>query len=198
LGINPFNQPDVQLAKDLAKKVMSEQKTKKATGTSAETDANPVSVGGNELSGALQNWIAQARLGDYISLQAYLPPTREVTAALQELRQILRGKSRLATTMGYGPRFLHSTGQLHKGGPNTGLFLQLLDEPAADLDVPETSYSFAALIRAQAQGDFQALKQRGRRVVRLQLGGNIQNGLTQLLQAARTLKSELASGQSAA
>jgi transaldolase / glucose-6-phosphate isomerase len=76
--------------------------------------------------------------------------------------------------------------------------LQLLDEPTADLDVPETSYSFGALIRAQAQGDFQALKQRGRRVVRLQLGGNIQNGLTQLLQAARTLKSELASGQSAA
>ena len=198
LGINPFNQPDVQLAKDLAKKVMSEQKTKKATSTSAETDGSPVSVGGNELSGALQNWIAQARLGDYISLQAYLPPTREVTAALQDLRQILRGKSRLATTMGYGPRFLHSTGQLHKGGPNTGLFLQLLDEPTADLDVPETSYSFGALIRAQAQGDFQALKQRGRRVVRLQLGGNIQNGLTQLLQAARTLKSELASGQSAA
>ena len=90
-----------------------------------------------------------------------------------------------ATTLGFGPRFLHSTGQLHKGGPNTGVFLQIVDEPSEPLPVPETNYSFAQLIRAQAEGDHQALKQRGRRVLRIQLGPDTAAGLRQLEEAFR-------------
>ena len=111
---------------------------------------------------------------------------------------LLRQKTRLATTAGYGPRFLHSTGQLHKGGPNTGLFLQLVDQPGADVPVPETNYTFGQLIKAQAQGDWQALTQRGRRVIRVQLGSDAEGSLRQLLETARELRSDLPSGHRAA
>jgi transaldolase/glucose-6-phosphate isomerase len=131
-------------------------------------------------------------------LHAYLEPTPASDAALEQLRVLLRGKSRLATTAGYGPRFLHSTGQLHKGGPNTGLFLQLVDQAGADAAVPETNYTFGQLIRAQAQGDWQALTQRGRRVIRVQLGADAKSGLAQLLETAEELQSELAAGHRAA
>ncbi len=151
-----------------------------------------------QLLSALQQWLNQAQAGNYISLQAYVEPTAAADQALQQLRVLLRERSHLATTSGYGPRFLHSTGQLHKGGPNTGLFLQLVDQPAADVAVPETSYTFGQLIRAQAQGDWQALTQRGRRVVRVQLGADAQAGLAQLLEVARGLRSELNSGHRAA
>ena len=117
--------------------------------------------------------------GDYISLQAYLNPTPDTSSTLQKIRAKLRDRTKAATTVGFGPRFLHSTGQLHKGGPNTGVFLQIVDEPAEPLPVPETNYSFAQLIRAQAEGDYQALKQRGRRVLRVQLGRDTA-GLRQL------------------
>ncbi len=115
-----------------------------------------------------------------MALQAYLAPAVETTAALQEMRLGLRRRLRLATTLGYGPRFLHSTGQLHKGGPNTGLFLQLVDDPAPDLAVPETDYSFGKLIAAQAVGDYQALSTRQRRVLRVHLGSDTAWGLKQL------------------
>ena len=191
IGIQPFNQPDVQLAKDLAKKAMEG----KAGGQQApEVPA----AQRQQLQSALQEWLGRAQAGNYISLQAYLEPTSETDAALEQLRVLLREKSRLATTAGYGPRFLHSTGQLHKGGPNTGLFLQLVDQPATDVAVPETNYTFGQLIRAQAQGDWQALTQRGRRVVRVQLGSKAPSGLAQLLEVARELRSELNSGHRAA
>jgi transaldolase/glucose-6-phosphate isomerase len=186
LGINPFDQPDVQLAKDLAKKAMAGGSSKSASAVQ-ETLAAQAS----ELQNALQAWIGQANLGDYFCLQAYLQPTDEVDAALQQLRTLLRSKTRLASTAGYGPRFLHSTGQLHKGGSNTGLFLQMVDQPSEEVAVPETNYTFGQLIRAQALGDLEALKQRGRRVLRVQLGADVQGGLKRLLEGARRLKSEL-------
>lgn len=96
---------------------------------------------------------------------------------LQDIRFELLKRTRSATTLGYGPRFLHSTGQLHKGGPNKGLFLQFVDEPPADLPVPETDYNFKVLIRAQALGDFRALMERGRRVLRINLKSGVQEGL---------------------
>jgi hypothetical protein len=102
---------------------------------------------------------------------------------LRALQAGLHAKTRLAVTLGYGPRFLHSTGQLHKGGPDRCRFLQLVDEPAADLAVPETAYTFGQLIRAQADGDRQALEQRGRTVVRVQLGREDAEGLRRVLQA---------------
>ena len=191
LGIHPFNQPDVQLAKDLAKKAMEG----KAGGQQAPEVA---AAQRGQLQKALQEWLGQAEPGNYICLQAYLEPTAAADAALEQLRVLLREKTRLATTAGYGPRFLHSTGQLHKGGPNSGLFLQLVDQPGGDAAVPETNYTFGQLIRAQAQGDWQALTQRGRRVIRVQLGSEAQAGLAQLLEAARELHSDLAPGHRAA
>lgn len=179
LGIQPFNQPDVQLAKELAKKAMA------AAGgqTQASAGANLVRADNkSELTGAASEWLSSLKLGDYISLQAYLNPTPDTWSALQQIRTRLRDHTKAATTLGFGPRFLHSTGQLHKGGPNTGVFLQIVDEPAEQLPVPETNYSFAQLIRAQAEGDYQALKQRGRRVLRVQLGRDTATGLRQLAE----------------
>lgn len=134
---------------------------------------------------ALNAWLATAQAGDYVALQAYLAPTPEVTAALQKIRVALQRRLRLATTLGFGPRFLHSTGQLHKGGPNTGLFLQLTDDPREALPVPETDYTFAALIRAQALGDLQALVQRGRRVLSMHLGTETLRSLEHIAEALR-------------
>ncbi|MGB2844122.1 MAG: hypothetical protein WBC02_04635, partial [Candidatus Aminicenantaceae bacterium] len=178
LGIHPFNQPDVQLAKDLAQKAME-----KGQEPEGESDG-PVETFSVEepevLTGALKNWIVQAQSGDYIALQAYLSPNVNTTRALQRIRFELLKHTKLATTLGYGPRFLHSTGQLHKGGPNIGLFLQLVDEPSVDLSIPETDYSFNTLIEAQALGDYQALKQRDRRVLRVNLKSDVSGGLDRL------------------
>ncbi len=181
LGIQPFNQPDVQLAKDLARKAMAE-----GTGKLAPEGSEPVRVSNeSELKKVFDAWLRQAKAGNYLALQAYLEPRKETTAALESIRLALRDRSKLATTVGYGPRFLHSTGQMHKGGPNTGLFLQLVDDAAPDLDVPETDFSFGALIRAQALGDWQALTQRGRRVLRVHLGSDVTAGLKRLESIAR-------------
>jgi len=183
IGIHPFNQSDVQLAKDFTKKAMEKEgKGEEQNQSKVET----LSIDEPEvLAEALKNWLDQAKPGDYVALQAYLSPTSETTAALQNLRLELLKRTRLATTMGYGPRFLHSTGQLHKGGPNTGLFLQIVDEPKIDLPIPETDYSFNSLIKAQALGDYLALKQRERRVLRVNLKTDIRRGfeiLEDLLQ----------------
>jgi transaldolase/glucose-6-phosphate isomerase len=99
---------------------------------------------------------------------------------LQAIRELIRDKRGVATTLGYGPRFLHSTGQLHKGGPASGVFLHLTAEPASELAIPGESYTFATLERAQAQGDFEVLGERGRRVLRVHLGRNVEGGLAAL------------------
>ncbi|NQT79099.1 MAG: hypothetical protein HQ555_01740 [Candidatus Aminicenantes bacterium] len=178
LGIHPFNQPDVQLAKDLAHKAM--EKRQEPEGESIDP-VETFSVEEPEvLTGALKNWVAQAQSGNYIALHAYISPNVSTTRALQRIRSGLLKHTQLATTLGYGPRFLHSTGQLHKGGPNIGLFLQLVDEPSVDLSIPETDYSFNTLIEAQALGDYQALKQRDRRVLRVNLKSDVSGGLDRL------------------
>jgi transaldolase/glucose-6-phosphate isomerase len=177
LGIHPFNQPDVQLAKDLARKAMEKNKRKKrgmeGIGESISTNED------KKLASGLKTWISSAKPGDYISLQAYLAPSEETTRSLENLRFHLTSHTRLPTTTGYGPRFLHSTGQLHKGGPNTALVLQIVDEPGEDLSVPETDYSFSSLIQAQALGDYHALLHRKRRVLRVDVKDATQ-GLKQL------------------
>ena len=180
LGIHPFNQPDVQLAKDFTKKAMEK------IGKEEESDEETWSIDEPEtLAQALKDWLGQAKPGDYIALQAYLPPSQETTEALQSVRFKLLKRTQLATTLGYGPRFLHSTGQLHKGGPNSGLFLQIVDEPDMDLPVPETDYSFKNLIKAQAVGDYRALKQRGRRILRVNLKSDVSSGLRKLSESIR-------------
>lgn len=183
LGIHPFNQPDVQLAKDLAQRAIGQHGRGGATeaATAEETAVDRPDA----LTAALHAWLASVRDGDYVGVQAYLAPSEAITEALAGVRRALRDRLHVATTLGYGPRFLHSTGQLHKGGPNSGLFLQIVDEPAQDLAVPETGYTFGALIRAQALGDFQALRQRGRRVVRVHLGRDVAGGLARLAEVLR-------------
>jgi transaldolase/glucose-6-phosphate isomerase len=184
LDIHPFNQPDVQLAKDLARQAMAggvnadsnEAPTARALSVTTADDETP-------LARDIDAWLDTAQEGDYVGIHAYLAHSAATTAALQRVRAALWTRLRLATTVGYGPRFLHSTGQLHKGGPNTGLFLQITDEPPQDLSVPETDYSFGSLISAQAAGDAMALVQRGRRVIRVELGRDAAGGLERLAAA---------------
>ncbi|HLB77639.1 MAG TPA: bifunctional transaldolase/phosoglucose isomerase, partial [Candidatus Dormibacteraeota bacterium] len=164
LGINVFDQPNVQEAKDLTRKVL--------------TEGNPPTVGegirwagqhGATLDAAVQSLLAQVHQGDYVALLAYIAPDAEHDRALNAIRLAIRDKYRVASTVGYGPRYLHSTGQLHKGGPNTGVFLQMVGDDAKDLEIPGERFSFGVLKQAQALGDFQALRNHGRRVLRVQL-----------------------------
>jgi transaldolase/glucose-6-phosphate isomerase len=165
LEINPFDQPNVQEAKDLTE----------------ETIAAYVRDGGFEdpppdAPDALGPFVDAGRPGDYVAVQAYLPPSKATDRALDALRVAIRSRSRggdgarTATTAGYGPRYLHSTGQLHKGGPPSGRFLQLTNTPRAAVDVPGADYDFAALVRAQAIGDRRALRGRELPVLHLDLG----------------------------
>jgi len=178
LEVNPFDQPDVQLAKELAGKAM-----KAAEGGASQADGREVPAADQQALGtALLEWLGGAKPGDYLGLHAYLAPTPRTTGVLRAIQEALHANTRLAVTLGYGPRFLHSTGQLHKGGPDGCRFLQLVDVPAEDLAVPETSYTFGTLIQAQAEGDRQALEQRGRTVLRVQLGSDEDQGLRHVLQ----------------
>jgi len=172
LGIHPFNQPDVQLAKELATRAMS--------GEDAGPPLEAVRAGEEDTARALGDWLGLARPGDYVAIQAFLAPGKAVDRALGRLRDRLIDAAHLPTTLGYGPRFLHSTGQLHKGGPNTGLFLQLVDHAERDLPIPETTHTFGRLIAAQADGDLAALLARGRRVLRVDLGHDAVAGLKKL------------------
>jgi hypothetical protein len=133
------------------------------------------------LESFLAGFLRQARPGDYIALMAYLERTPESDALLGSLRTNLRDATRLATTLGYGPRFLHSTGQLHKGGPNTGVFIQITAGDTQDLTIPGEPYAFSVLKQAQALGDLQSLEAKKRRVVRIDLGGDARSGLSRLL-----------------
>ena len=182
LGVHPFDQPDVEIAKELTRQAMAPQGAE-----TAEVDpADSIGTGDPEaLRKALSAWTGGARPGDYVALQAYLAPTEGTTKALAGIRLALGDRLTLAVTLGFGPRFLHSTGQLHKGGPDNGLFLQLVDQPDDDIAIPETDYGFAALIRAQALGDLKALKQRRRRVLRVDLGPDTAAGLAALAEALR-------------
>ena len=149
LEINPFDQPDVQAAKD---------KTNEVLATGKEPELERVS--------STAELLAQAKEGDYLCVQAFVNPDVDLNPAVDRLRQQAGG---LIVTHGYGPRYLHSTGQLHKGGPNTGLFLQVVDDEGDELPIPGQPFGFRRLIRAQAEGDFESLKARGRRVARVRL-----------------------------
>jgi len=188
LGINPFDQPNVQESKDNSNRLLSEVRR---SGKLPEADPT-FSKGPLRFYGAGQErsakdffraFFAQARPGDYFSLQAYLPEIPATTQALQTIRQLIRDDLGLANTLGYGPRFLHSTGQYHKGGPNTGLFLQLTADDAEDAPIPGQPYTFGVFKRAQALGDLEALQKHGRRVAHVHLGADVLRGLTTLLKA---------------
>ena len=157
LGVNAFDQPDVDEAKRFARQELERP------GTVGVQHAAPLPT----LS--IDDLRRRARPGDYLAILAYLPPVPEVTARLQALRAAWGRALGCATTLGFGPRYLHSTGQLHKGGPNTGLFLVLTTDDAEDVEIPEQGSTFGDLKRAQARGDIRALLARGRRVAHVHL-----------------------------
>jgi glucose-6-phosphate isomerase/transaldolase/glucose-6-phosphate isomerase len=171
LGINPFDQPNVQESKDNTARVLREGLSA-APGT-IEPDA-------------LAAFVAQAQPGDYVAIQAYLTPTDDNEARLQRLRARIRDLRRVATTLGFGPRFLHSTGQLHKGGPPSGVFLQLTYAPSEDVPIPGQPFTFGTLLAAQALGDLQSLQSRGLRAARVDLGHDASGGLERLINRLET------------
>jgi len=182
LGIDPFDQPNVQESKDNTKRLLAGYI---ASGELLEDLPEgegrlTYPVRDDELPAALAAFFAQAQPGDYVALQAYVTPGDDVWDHLQALRFELRDGMRLATTLGYGPRFLHSTGQLHKGGPNKGLFLQLVGHDPVDVDIPGQPYSLSVLKRAQARGDLGALRAHGCRAMRVCLGDDAIAGVKRL------------------
>jgi len=175
LGIHPFNQPDVQLAKEFARRAMDGD-----LDTAGVTEHDALEP---DLEDTVRTWLADIGPGEYVGIHAYLAPTAETAANLQEARLAIRDARHVATTLDFGPRFLHSTGQLHKGGPNTGRFLQVTDHPALTALVPETNYDFGTLVAAQALGDHQALRDRDRSVLLVSLGDSGATGLAALRDA---------------
>ncbi len=173
MGIQPFDQPDVQGAKDSTVAVLARYQDEKRLARPEFDDP-----------AHLRRLLAQSRSGDYLAIMSYLPASSAVDDAVHDLRQKAMRKYRVATTHGYGPRFLHSTGQLHKGGPDTGIFLQLTQSHSEDIPIPGWPFSFGVLADAQALGDLQALQTLGRRTVSINVGddpvGAI-SGITEIL-----------------
>ena len=179
LGVNPFDQPDVQLAKELARRAMQD------SASGPDPDGTLSVFDSPRVSPALRDAVTGSEPGTYVAVQAFLPRVPEVEASLMRLGDEIRRHSGAAFTLGFGPRFLHSTGQLHKGGPASGRYLQLVDEPVEDIPVPETEFSLGRLIAAQAWGDYSALRRLERPVLRISLGRDRGRGLAALLKAVR-------------
>jgi glucose-6-phosphate isomerase len=201
IRINAFNQPDVEASKiatrDLttayektgslpAEKPVFENGGIQLFTDSKNADALTKAPGsGNSLVGYLRAHLNRLAAGDYFALLGFIPMNAENEAALQEIRHAVRNKKRVATCLGFGPRFLHSTGQAYKGGPNSGVFLQITCDDAADLPVPGQKYTFGVVKAAQARGDFQVLAERGRRALRVHLGKDVTSSLATLMTAVR-------------
>ena len=162
LGIHPFDQPNVQESKDNTGRVLKE----------VETQGRFPSLPSLTAKQALTQLLEQTAPNRYLAILAYTTPTAQIEVALRALRKAIMVRHRIATTAGYGPRYLHSTGQLHKGGPNSGLFLELVDTMKPDVPVPEKFYTFGTLAQAQAIGDLQSLQTHQRPAVRIALGPN--------------------------
>ena len=180
LGIQPFDQPNVESAKVLAREMVAayQHEGKLPIGKTNEATAQ-----------ILEEFLMNARVDDYISIQAYVTPNQGTSIALDKLRQKLRDKHKLATTVGYGPRFLHSTGQLHKGDGGNGLFIQIISKTGKDVDIPNqagqdgSDISFGVLKQAQALGDAKALRDAGRRVLSLSVEANPTPQINKMVKA---------------
>ena len=198
LGINPFNQPDVESAKietralttayEQTGKLPEREPVLVAGGIgiyATETYAATLKAAAPEatLAGYLKAHLGQIRSGDYFAALAFLPMFPEHEEAIQGFRHKVRDAKKVATCLGFGPRFLHSTGQDYKGGPNTGVFLQITSEDAIDVEIPGQTYTFGVVIAAQAAGDLAVLESRGRRAMRVHLGADVAEGLKTLAAA---------------
>jgi transaldolase/glucose-6-phosphate isomerase len=181
LGIDAFDQPNVQESKDNTKRLLEEFTT---SGT-MKTDGVQVKPDDVDAIGAL---LSQIKPGDYVALTEYFVESPERDKAIATIRETIGRELHVATTSGYGPRFLHSTGQLHKGGPDTGVFMQLTGGDHTDVPIPNEKFTFGVLVRAQAIGDLQSLASRKRRAISIDLGGDIDAGLETL---AKTVKNAL-------
>lgn len=199
LEINPFNQPDVQASKDVTKQLTSayeetgelpaDQPFYEGDGVRLYAPARHAvelgrAVRRESLAAYLKAHFATAGAGDYVALLAYLDRNEDNEAELQKIRGKLVEKTGVATCLGFGPRFLHSTGQAYKGGPNTGVFLQITADPPVDFAVPGKRYSFGTVEAAQARGDFQVLVERGRRALRVHLTDQSDDALADLVKVA--------------
>jgi transaldolase/glucose-6-phosphate isomerase len=200
IGINPFDQPDVESAKVKTRELtgafeksgsLPAEQPVKSTGAVAiytdatNTDALRKAGADGELTTWLKAHLSRLNSGDYAALLAYLDRDADNIAAMQEMRVAIRDKKHVATCVGFGPRFLHSTGQAYKGGPNTGVFLQITSEHGSDLPVPGQKASFGVIEAAQARGDFDVLTERGRRALRLHIKGDVRQGLNAIRQAVK-------------
>jgi transaldolase/glucose-6-phosphate isomerase len=188
LGINAFNQPDVEASKIATRRLTEEfEKTGSLPKESPAFEDGGIKVfgaaKGSTLEEALRAHLGTIRPGDYFALLAYIEMSSVHEHKLQSMRKQVRDAKRVATCVGFGPRFLHSTGQAYKGGPNTGVFLQITCDDAQDIPVPGQKYTFGIVKAAQARGDLQVLEERGRRVLRVHLGADVISGLEKLASA---------------
>jgi RpiB/LacA/LacB family sugar-phosphate isomerase len=198
LGVNPFDEPDVARGKEQAGTLLTEWRRSRRLPewpSDVEEDGMILMTKSNKkatsVSKGLAAHLAQAGPGDYLAIQAYLTPTPDAARALQEIRVALRDRLRIATTVGWGPRYLHSTGQLHKGGPSSGLFVQITGEDREDVAIPGAGHGFTTLKAAQALADLQTLRDAARRVIRIHLTGKQAQTLPQLAQMVQGLTKRL-------
>jgi glucose-6-phosphate isomerase len=199
LGINAFNQPDVEASKIVTRQLTEEyEKTGKLPAETPLLEENGIKLftddrnaadlkklAGNDISltGILRAHLNQLGADDYMALLAYIQMNPAHESQLQRIRHAVRDRKHVATCLGFGPRFLHSTGQAYKGGPNSGVFLQITSDDAINLPVPEQKYTFGIVKAAQARGDFQVLADRKRRALRVHLPADVKAGLDTLEQA---------------
>lgn len=192
LQINPFDQPNVQESKEntnfLLKELQKEGKLPSTTPALKERSLEFYGLGaGGNAQELLENFFAAGQPGDYFSLLVFLPEEAKIIEHMQLMRRLVLDHLGLATTFGFGPRYLHSTGQFHKGGPNKGLFMMLTAEDIEDIPIPNKGYTFGTLKMAQALGDLEALRRHGRRVLRVHLGKQIEEGLKELIEIMKRL-----------
>jgi transaldolase / glucose-6-phosphate isomerase len=197
IGINAFNQPDVEASKIETKKLTSQYETtgslppespffeEKGIKLFADEKNAAALKGGAKLADVLKTHLSRLGAGDYFAVLGYITMNPANEKTLQTIRHAVRDKKRVATVLGFGPRFLHSTGQAYKGGPNSGVFLQITCDDAKDLPVPGQKYTFGVVKAAQARGDFAVLAERGRRALRVHLGKNLKSGLATLTKAVQ-------------
>ncbi len=191
IGIDPFNQPDVEASKVATRKLTEEyeesgalpEETPFARGENVALYGKADGLPHDDATGAIAAHLARAGAGDYVALLFYGPRTEARQDELNELRARIRDARHLATCVGFGPRFLHSTGQAYKGGPNSGVFLQVTQDDAEDLQVPSARYTFGVVKAAQARGDFTVLEERERRALRVHLGPDVRAGWKELVTA---------------
>ena len=191
LGINPFDQPNVQESKDNTKRFLEDytrvgtlpDQPVVAEGDGLKIYAAKASSEAADPVATLRTHLRSVRPGDYVAITQYVPETADHDALLGEIREMVSRSLKVATTTGYGPRFLHSTGQLHKGGGANGVFIQITSEDEKDLQIPDQPFGFSVLKQCQALGDFESLANRDRRALRVHLPANVRNGLVHLRDA---------------